>query len=119
MGAKSLWQIDAFEIQSACTVALCVRAEAEWEWDTASDLIKDKMFELSGPNNSIATKIDQDEDDQNCMMVGSVMGAGTGKHTISVKLGQGSVDCMHIFCLVVRDGAPCNEDHVDEESPVG
>ena len=47
---------DDFEMESACTVALCVKPEAEWEWDAASDLIKDKVFELSGPNNSIATK---------------------------------------------------------------
>ena len=52
---------DDFEIESACTVALCVKPEEEWEWDAASDLIKDKKFELSGPNNSIATKIDQDQ----------------------------------------------------------
>ena len=59
---------DDFEIESACTVALCVKPEEEWEWDAASDLIKDKVFELSGPNNSIATKIDQNYDDGNCMM---------------------------------------------------
>ena len=61
---------DDFEIESACTVALCVKPEEEWEWDAASDLIKDKVFELSGPNNSIATKIDQDQDLANCMTVG-------------------------------------------------
>ena len=33
------------------------------EWDVAFDLIKDKMFDLSGANNSIATKIDQEDDD--------------------------------------------------------
>ena len=54
---------DAFEIESACTVALCVKLEAEWEWDVASDLVKDKVFALSRPHNSIATKIDQDADE--------------------------------------------------------
>ena len=53
---------DDFEIEAACTVALCVKPEEEWESDVASDLVKHKVFELSGPNNSIATKIDQDED---------------------------------------------------------
>ena len=53
---------DDFEIESACTVVLCVKPEEEWEWDAASDLIKDEKFELSGPNNSIATKIAQDDD---------------------------------------------------------
>jgi hypothetical protein len=77
---------DDFEIESACTVVLCVKPEEEWEWDAASDLIKDEKFELSGPNNSIATKIDQDGDWENCMMVGRVMGAETCKHAISMKL---------------------------------
>jgi hypothetical protein len=102
---------DDFEIESACTVALCMKPEEEWEWDAASDLIKDKVFELSGPNNSIATKVDQDENWENCMVVGRVMGAGTGKHAISMKLAQGSGYGMNIFIGVVRDGAPCNEDH--------
>ena len=53
---------DDFEIEYACIVALCVKLEEEWEWDAASDLIKDKVSELSGPNNSIATKSDQDGD---------------------------------------------------------
>ena len=38
-----------------------MRPEGEWELDASSDLVKDKVFELSGPNNSITTKIDQDE----------------------------------------------------------
>ena len=50
------------------------------------------------------------------MMVGRVMGAGTGKHTISMKLAQGSADRMSTFCGVVRDGAPCNEWHGMRES---
>ena len=74
---------DDFEIKGACTVALCVDPEVEWEWDAASDLVKDIVFKLSGPNNSTAAKIYQDEDDENCTMVGRVMAAGTGKHTIS------------------------------------
>ena len=110
---------DDFEVKAACTVALCVKPEAEWKWGVASDLVKDKVFELSGPNNSIATKIDQDIDWKNCMMVGRVMGAGTGKHTISMKLAQGSADYTDIFCGVVRDGAPRNEQYYTQESTVG
>jgi hypothetical protein len=109
---------DDFEMESACAVALCVKPEEEWEWDAASDLIKDKVFELSGPNNSIATKIDQDEDYENFMVVGRVMGAGTGKHTISMKLAQVSAYSMFIFCGVVSDGAPCNEDHATQDALV-
>ena len=47
------------------------------------------------------------------------MGAGTGKHTISMKLAKGSGDYMYILCGVVRDGAPCNEDHASRDSTVG
>ena len=63
-----------------------------------SDLIKDNVFELNGTNNSIATKIDQDDDFKNCMMVRRVMGSGTGKHTISIKLAKGPADRMVNFC---------------------
>ena len=92
--------LDDFEIEAACTVALCVRPG--WEWDAASDLIKDKVFELSGPNNSIATKISFHE---NCMVVGQLMGVGTGKHTISMKLDKDSGEGWGIYCGVVKDGA--------------
>ena len=70
---------DDFEIEEACTVELCVQPEEEWEWDASSELIKDKVFELSGPNNSIATKIDEDGDLGNCM-VGRVVEVETSHH---------------------------------------
>ena len=107
--------LDDFEIETACVVALCVKPEAVWEWDAASELGKDKVFELSGPN-SIATKIDQDQDSKNFMVVGRAMGVGTGKHTISMKLVKGSAYDIFIHCCVVRDGAPCNEWHATQES---
>jgi len=110
---------DDFEIEAACTVALCVKLEEEWEWDAASDLIKDKVFELSGPKNSTATKIDQNADWINCMMVGRAMGVDTGMHTISMKLAQGNADFIIIMCGVVRDGAPCNRIHFLQDSTVG
>ena len=53
----------------------------EWAWDATSDLIKQGMFTLSGIDDSIATKIDANDDYDNCMMTGPVM-EGTGKHTI-------------------------------------
>jgi hypothetical protein len=105
---------DDFEIEAACTVALCVKPEAEWGWDTISDLVSNGVFELSGPNNSIATKIDQDRDYNNCLVTGRVMEAGTGKHTISMKL-----DCKGFYCGVVRDGVPCNACHCRIESRLG
>ena len=107
---------DDFEIESACTVALCVKTEEEW--DATSELVKDKVFELTG-ENSIATKIDQDKNYDNCMVVGRVMEAGTGKHTISMKLAQGSAILMDIYCGVVIDGAPCNTNHTEQESTLG
>ena len=45
--------------------------------------------------------------------------AGTDKHTISMKLAKGSANGIWIFCGVVRDGAPCNEDHFHRDSTVG
>ena len=47
------------------------------------------------------------------------MEVGTGKHTISINLAQGSADDMHTLCGVVGDGAPCDEDHSEPESTVG
>ena len=49
-----------------------------------------------------------------------MMGAGTGKHPILMKLAEGSADDMDTYCGVVRDGAPCNEDPCpDPESTLG
>ena len=75
-----------------------------------SDLIKQGTFALSGPSNSVATNIHKDEDYDHCMMTGPVM-EGTGKHTISMKLGKGDVNGMAICCGVVRDGVACNKDY--------
>ena len=49
------------------------------------------------------------------------MGARTGKHTILMKLAQGSAHNhrIGIFCGVVRDGVPCNEKHWIPDSTVG
>ena len=91
-------------------------SEEDWGWDAASDLINDKVFDLSGPNNSIATKIDQNGDYQNSMMVERAMGAGIGKHTISTKLAKGSADHLDLICSVVRDGVPCNEKHFNRKT---
>ena len=49
------------------------------------------------------------------MMTGPVM-EGTGKQTISMKLGEGDADDMGILCGVARDGVACDEDYVNEES---
>ena len=91
----------------------------EWAWDVNSDLIKQGVFQLSGSDNYIATKIDKDrntdQDGDNCMMTGPVM-EGTGKHTISMKLGKGDAEYMDIFCGVARDGVACNEDYGNEET---
>ena len=80
----------------------------EWAWDATSDLIKQGIFQLSGPDNSIATKIDKDEDMLNCMMTGPVM-EGAGKHTISMKLGKGDAEYRSIFCGLARDGVACDK----------
>ena len=73
------------------------------------------MFALGGIDDSIATKIGKNEDCDNCMMTGPVM-EGTGKHTISMKLGKGDAERMAMFCGVVRDGAACDKDYAHPES---
>ena len=72
------------------------------------------MFALNGMNDSIATKIDKNEEFDNCMLTGPVM-EGTGKHTISMKLGRGDAEHMGIFCGVARDGVACDECHVGDQ----
>ena len=86
----------------------------EWAWDATSDLIKQGMFALGGPSDSIVTKIDKHGDWGNCMMTGPVM-EGAGKHTISMKLGEGDSNCMGICCGVVRDGAACDKAYYNKE----
>ena len=41
-------------------------------------------------------------------MTGPVM-EGTGKHTISMKLGKGDVRAMAMYCGVARDGVACDK----------
>ena len=36
---------------------------------------------------------------------------GTGKHTISMKLGKGDAEYMNIYCGVARDGVASDEDY--------
>ena len=87
----------------------------EWAWDATSDLIKQgDEFSLSGIDDSIATKMGE-AGYNNCMMTGPVM-EGAGKHTISMKLGQGDAEYMSIFCGVARDGVACDKDYATEDS---
>ena len=88
---------------------------SEWAWDATSDMTTQSVFALSGIDNSIATKIAKDRNYDNCMMTGPVM-EGTGKHTISMKLGQGDVEDTDMYCGVVRDGVACNKDHANRGS---
>ena len=41
---------------------------------------------------------------------------GTGKHTISMKLGEGDAEYMQIICGVARDGVACDKHYAKEES---
>ena len=89
---------------------------SEWAWDATSDMTTQSVFALSGIDNSIATKIAYKGNDwANCMMTGPVM-EGTGKHTISMKLGQGDAEDMYMMCGVVRDGVACNKAYWGNEN---
>ena len=48
-------------------------------------------------------------------MTGPVM-EGTGKHTISMKLGQGDADNLAVLCGVARDGVACDKDYANAEN---
>ena len=41
---------------------------------------------------------------------------GTGKHTISMKLGQGDAEYMDMMCGVARDGVACDKDYANRQS---
>ena len=82
----------------------------EWAWDATSDLIKQGISTLIGIDGSIATKIDKHKDWNNCRMTEPVM-EGTGKHTISMKLGKGDAEYRLIYCGVARDGVACDEEY--------
>jgi hypothetical protein len=66
---------------------------------------------LTGEGYSIATKIDQDCNADNCLVTSRVF--DSGKHRISFKLMQGEADDMNTYCGVVRDGPAWNVDHAD------
>ena len=87
-----------------------------WQWDDGSPLVKDQVVQLSGPNKCTATKIDDDENDQNCMVVGDIMREGTGKHFISFKRGR---YYSIVFLGVVKDGVRHNRDYANQESDSG
>lgn len=99
--------------------AMRAQAEDEWSWDASSPQLERKVLELRGPNNSIAAKIDEDEDSRSCMMAGPVMEAGAGKHTISMQLAGGLCYCPITHCGAVSDGAACDEYHGSQDSTVG
>ena len=48
-------------------------------------------------------------------MTGPVM-EGTGKHTISMKLGKGDANGMGILCGVARDGVACDKHYAPRRS---
>ena len=41
---------------------------------------------------------------------------GTGKHAISMKLGEGDAQNMAILCGVARDGVDCDKDYANKEN---
>ena len=65
--------------------------EAKWKFSK-----QNKLYEIGGTNNSIATKIGQDPDLKNYTMVECVMGERTGKHTISLILSKAQqIKCLY------------------------
>jgi len=96
-----------------CCVALCIDAEVLTSWDSSSPLITNKIFELTGKDNIIATKIDQNNYD-NCLWANRVM--ESGKHRMSLKLIKGEVGDLYHFFGLVRDGAAWDKNHCNRAS---
>ena len=71
--------------------------------------MQDKVFKLSGTDCSISTKISGDGDYHNCLMTDTVMDQGSGKHTISMKIADPTIEYAGIYCGVVRDGQACDK----------
>ena len=82
----------------------------------SSPLLERAVFELRGPNESIAAKIGEGGNGINCMMAGLVMEMGTGKHTSSMQLRREEEKEISIFCGVVSDGAACDQSRASAES---
>jgi hypothetical protein len=107
---------DSQIIGQDCDVLLCIKHRADFEWDVNSPLVTRKMFKITGENNSIATKISNGDDYNNCLLVDSpAMEPGTGVYTISFAIRRG----QYSFIGVVQDGTPFNEDPFDVEKDSG
>jgi hypothetical protein len=107
-------------IERPCTLVLCVKLEeVVLGWNTTSPLIGHGIFEISGHNNSIATKVLEDEGYDNCLFAdGLAMEECTGKHRLSIKVlpddeyrarTYGNRSCE--VCIgVARDGIGWDQD---------
>jgi hypothetical protein len=80
-------------------------------------VLQNAIFKLGGEGSSIATKIDQDMNSNNCLVTSRVF--DSGKHRISFKLMQGEANYLGIYCGIVRDGAAWNVDHAVSSSTTG
>ena len=61
-------------------------------------VLQNAMFKLSGEGNSIATKIDQDWNNENCLVTEQSRVFDSGKHRDSIKLIQGGAANMSAYC---------------------
>lgn len=71
---------------------------ATWAWDAASDLVVTQQLQISGPGNSVITKIASNADYSNCMVIDQVM--TTGVHMISLEIVP-TEDSHHGDCGVL------------------
>ena len=125
---------DSGKISAPCSVVVLVKVPVAWVWDIESPLFRDRVFELSGPDNCITTKIDRDMDRDNCLLVsGPVVTTSTGKHTISFKMINGfamlgvvkeDVSCDQSYCrgdndqgwfMYTYDGGLCGNNKNDDD----
>lgn len=74
---------------------------------------------VSGKDNSIVTKIEEKDNQQNCMVGSEVMETGT--HIISMRLTQSSSKkaanwSIYTFVGVARDGTACDKRHATKNN---
>jgi hypothetical protein len=106
---------DSYKIRGPCTVMLSIKVPVVWTWDTNSSLVGSGIFSLSGENNCIATKVNEDRNAKNCLMAGGdAVEQCTGKYSVSFKIIQG-----YAMLGVVKDGVSPNDCHCKGESENG
>jgi len=75
-------------IPGACTVLMSVKLPTHAMWDTTLRSVESKVVQLAGDDNQIATNQNDEYDESLITTAGAVMLPNSGKHALSVKIGE-------------------------------